>query len=52
VFVIDGGIARRRMVQVGQRNGLVAEITSGLAHYASGRYGRGRVHRSEAVVMT
>jgi len=30
VFVIEGGFARRRPVQVGRRNGLAAEILSGL----------------------
>ncbi len=30
VFAVEGGIARRRAVQVGHRTGLAAEITSGL----------------------
>ena len=30
VFAIEGGVARRRMVEVGHRNGLAAEILSGL----------------------
>jgi HlyD family secretion protein len=30
VFVIDGGVARRKMVEVGHRNGLAAEILAGL----------------------
>jgi len=30
VYVIDGGFARRRAVQLGHRNGLAAEIASGL----------------------
>ncbi|HYP06166.1 MAG TPA: HlyD family efflux transporter periplasmic adaptor subunit [Bryobacteraceae bacterium] len=30
VFAVDGGVARRREVQIGHRSGLAAEITSGL----------------------
>lgn len=30
VFAVEDGVARRRMVEVGQRNGLAAEILSGL----------------------
>jgi HlyD family secretion protein len=30
VFVVDGGKARKRSVEIGQRNGLAAEIISGL----------------------
>jgi HlyD family secretion protein len=30
VFVIEGGVAKRRMVEVGHRNGLAAEILAGL----------------------
>ncbi len=30
VFAIEGGVAKRRMVEVGHRNGLAAEILSGL----------------------
>lgn len=30
VFVVDGGVAERRAVEVGQRNGLAAEIVTGL----------------------
>lgn len=30
VFTVENGVARRKPVQVGRRNGLVAEITSGL----------------------
>lgn len=30
VFVVDGGFARKRVVEAGHRNGLVAEVLSGL----------------------
>ena len=31
VFVVDQGVARKRFVEVGHRNGLAAELVSGLA---------------------
>ena len=31
VFVVEEGIARRRVVEIGQRNGLAAEVLSGVS---------------------